>query len=107
MRTELSSLVGRDHVSYGAYYFPVKNCIDGDLCEAFAILPLNKQRQVATELDRSVSRVSKKTETTRASSGLCCNSGNHSAKALKCRDHRWLVGGGLRMRSPVGFCQPI
>ncbi|KAH9441381.1 hypothetical protein Pst134EB_030047 [Puccinia striiformis f. sp. tritici] len=69
MRTELPSLVGRDHLSYRGYYFPVKNCIDGDLCEAFAILPSNKQLQVATELDRSVSDVLKKIEALRVSSG--------------------------------------
>ncbi|PLW12995.1 hypothetical protein PCANC_20927 [Puccinia coronata f. sp. avenae] len=69
MRTELPSLVGRDHLAYRGYYFPVKNCIDGDLCEAFAILPSAKQLQVAAELDRSVSDVLKKIEALRVASG--------------------------------------
>lgn len=99
MRTELPSLVGRDHLAYRGYYvspprpinlechvtdlylgvpshpgprkyqFPVKNCVDGDLCESFALLPMTKQQQVAAELDRSVSDVLKKIEAVRVSSG--------------------------------------
>ncbi|KAG0149752.1 hypothetical protein CROQUDRAFT_104890 [Cronartium quercuum f. sp. fusiforme G11] len=69
MRTELPSLVGRDHLAYRGYYFPVKNCVDGDLCESFALLPMTKQQQVAAELDRSVSDVLKKIEALRVSSG--------------------------------------
>ncbi|CAH7667624.1 CPSF A subunit region-domain-containing protein [Phakopsora pachyrhizi] len=69
MRTEFPSLVGRDHLAYRGYYFPVRNCVDGDLCESFALLPMAKQQQVAAELDRSVSDVLKKIEALRVSSG--------------------------------------
>ncbi|KAA1111956.1 pre-mRNA-splicing factor rse1 [Puccinia graminis f. sp. tritici] len=69
MRNEMPSLVGRDHLAYRGYYFPVKNCVDGDLCESFALLPSAKQLQVASELDRSVSDVLKKIEAVRVSSG--------------------------------------
>ena len=33
MRAENPPLAGRDHLSYRSYYYPVKNVIDGDLCE--------------------------------------------------------------------------
>lgn len=29
-----------------SYYFPVKDVADGDLCEQFSQLPIDKQRQV-------------------------------------------------------------
>ena len=40
-------LAGRDHLSYRSYYFPVKECIDGDFCETFSQLPVAKQREIA------------------------------------------------------------
>ncbi|OAV91350.1 hypothetical protein PTTG_28004 [Puccinia triticina 1-1 BBBD Race 1] len=70
MRAERPSLAGRDHLAYRGYYFPVKNCVDGDLCEAFALLPSHKQLQVAAELDRSVSDVLKKIEAVRVASAF-------------------------------------
>ncbi|KAJ3101047.1 Splicing factor 3B subunit 3 [Phlyctochytrium planicorne] len=62
MRQEEPPLCGRDHLSYRSYYTPVKNVIDGDFCEYFNLLPLEKRRSVAEELDRSVAEVSKKIE---------------------------------------------
>ncbi|KAF7971621.1 hypothetical protein HWV62_20728 [Athelia sp. TMB] len=62
MRTEQSSLVGRDHLSYRGYYAPVKGVVDGDLCETFARLPGAKQSNIAGELDRTVGEVLKKLE---------------------------------------------
>lgn len=62
MRSEFPPLCGRDHLSYRSYYFPVKNVIDGDLCEAFNSMDVAKQKSVAEELDRTPSEVSKKLE---------------------------------------------
>ncbi|KAJ7646963.1 CPSF A subunit region-domain-containing protein [Roridomyces roridus] len=62
MRTEQSSLVGRDQLSWRGYYVPVKSVVDGDLCENFARLPSGKQSSIAGELDRSVGEVLKKLE---------------------------------------------
>ncbi|KAF7428013.1 pre-mRNA-splicing factor rse1 [Pleurotus ostreatus] len=62
MRTEQSSLVGRDQLSWRGYYVPVKAVIDGDLCETFARLPASKQSAIAGELDRTVGEVLKKLE---------------------------------------------
>jgi splicing factor 3B subunit 3 len=62
MRQEKPPLCGRDHLGFRSYYFPVKDVIDGDLCEQFAFLDLNKQRSIAEELDRTPSEVLKKLE---------------------------------------------
>ncbi|KAJ6476021.1 CPSF A subunit region-domain-containing protein [Mycena vitilis] len=62
MRTEQSSLVGRDQLSFRGYYVPVKGVVDGDLCETFARLPAPKQSNIAGELDRTVGEVLKKLE---------------------------------------------
>lgn len=62
MRSEYSPLCGRDHLSYRSYYYPVKNVIDGDLCEQYNSMDPSKQRTVAEELDRNPSEVSKKLE---------------------------------------------
>jgi splicing factor 3B subunit 3 len=66
MRTVAPPLCGRDHLAYRSAYFPVKNCIDGDLCEQFLSLPQAKQKQIADELDRSISEVVAKIENQRA-----------------------------------------
>jgi splicing factor 3B subunit 3 len=62
IRTEQTSLVGRDHLAWRGYYVPVKSVVDGDLCETFARLPPGKQSSIAGELDRSVGEVLKKLE---------------------------------------------
>ncbi|XP_022082283.1 splicing factor 3B subunit 3-like [Acanthaster planci] len=62
MRSEFPPLCGRDHISFRSYFFPVKNVIDGDLCEQFNSMDTGKQRSVADELDRNPSEVSKKLE---------------------------------------------
>ena len=62
MRTEQSSLVGRDQLSWRGYYTPVKAVVDGDLSETFARLPSTKQSSIAGELDRTVGEVLKKLE---------------------------------------------
>lgn len=62
MRSEHPPLCGRDHLSYRSYYYPLKNVIDGDLCETFNAMEQSKQKTVAEELDRTPSEVSKKLE---------------------------------------------
>ena len=62
MRQSLSNLVGRDHMQYRSYFAPVKQVIDGDLCELFAGLPTEKQKSIAGDLERDVSEILKKVE---------------------------------------------
>lgn len=70
MRAEDPSLVGRDHLMYRGYYVPVKGVIDGDLCERFRLLPLDKKQQIAGELDRSVREIERKISVSIANSFL-------------------------------------
>lgn len=62
LRLEALPLCGREHVSFRSAYAPVKNVIDGDLCEQFASLDFNKQKVLADELDRHPMEVLKKLE---------------------------------------------
>ncbi|XP_063828077.1 splicing factor 3B subunit 3 isoform X1 [Ostrinia nubilalis] len=62
MRSENSPLCGRDHLSFRSYYYPVKNVIDGDLCEQFNSLEPAKQKAIASDLERTPAEVSKKLE---------------------------------------------
>jgi splicing factor 3B subunit 3 len=65
MRQEYSSLTGRDHMSYRSYFGPVKEVVDGELCELFSSLPSDVQKSIASNLDRSPGEVLKKLEDTR------------------------------------------
>ncbi|CAG2184300.1 unnamed protein product, partial [Oppiella nova] len=62
MRSENPPLCGRDHLSFRSYYYPVKNVIDGDLCEQFNSIEAPKQRSIAEDMDRIPAEVSKKLE---------------------------------------------
>ncbi|UZJ51035.1 hypothetical protein CBS101457_000355 [Exobasidium rhododendri] len=71
LRQESSlNLLGRDHVNYRGYYTPVKSIIDGDLCEAFAMLPTQRQLLIAEELDRTPAEINKKLESIRNTSAF-------------------------------------
>lgn len=62
LRAENPPLAGRDHLSFRSYYFPVKNVIDGDLCEQYNNMEPSTQKSIAEELDRTPAEVSKKLE---------------------------------------------
>ncbi|KAI9176173.1 pre-mRNA-splicing factor rse1 [Blastocladiella emersonii ATCC 22665] len=70
MRTAAESLVGRDHLRFRGTYKPVKAVTDGDLCEQFLSLPLDRKRDVAEELGRTVLEVTKRIEDLRARSAF-------------------------------------
>ncbi|KAF2295938.1 hypothetical protein GH714_035239 [Hevea brasiliensis] len=65
LRQDHPPLCGRDHMAYRSAYFPVKDVIDGDLCEQFPTLPLDMQRKIADELDRTPGEILKKLEEVR------------------------------------------
>jgi splicing factor 3B subunit 3 len=65
MRSESPNPVGRDHIAFRSYYAPVRFVYDGDLCELFSQLDAQKQRHVASELDRTTAEVQKKLEDVR------------------------------------------
>jgi splicing factor 3B subunit 3 len=58
-------LCGRDQQSFRSYFVPVKQCIDGDLCEMFSSLSAEKQKSVAEQLERTPGEVAKKLEDVR------------------------------------------
>ncbi|PNP76457.1 hypothetical protein FNYG_10195 [Fusarium nygamai] len=60
MRAEDPSPVGRDHLMYRGYYVPLKGVVDGDLCERFRLLPVEKRQRIASDLDRTVMEVERK-----------------------------------------------
>lgn len=71
MRTQNTSLVGRDHLAYRGYYAPVMGVVDGDLCESFNALPYPQQQAIAADLEeRSVPDVLKKLESMRTSAAF-------------------------------------
>lgn len=62
MRQLAPSLVGRDHLAFRGSFFPVRDVIDGDLCEQFPSLNAEKQQQISQETDRSPGELLKKLE---------------------------------------------
>jgi splicing factor 3B subunit 3 len=63
MRQEFTNIVQRDHLSYRSYFQPVKNTIDGDLCEKFTTLSFAKQKEFADDVDaRNATEVVKRLE---------------------------------------------
>ncbi|ESO03752.1 hypothetical protein HELRODRAFT_100012 [Helobdella robusta] len=62
MRSEMVALIGREHLAYRSYFYPVRNVIDGDLCELYNSLSTTKQKTIAEDLDRNPNEVSKKLE---------------------------------------------
>ncbi|KAM0792362.1 pre-mRNA-splicing factor rse1 [Microbotryomycetes sp. NB124-2] len=62
LRTEAPSIVGRDHLAYRSAYAPVKAVVDGDLCNQFGLLPMEKQASIAGDTDRTIAEVLKKLE---------------------------------------------
>lgn len=62
MRNEHPPLCGRDHLSYRSSYYPVKNVMDGDLCEQFTSMDPSKQKSIASDLGRTPNEVAKKLE---------------------------------------------
>lgn len=66
LRSEDPPLAGRDHLAYRGYYVPVKGMIDGDLCERYQSLTMDKKISIAGELERSVREVERKVQDMRS-----------------------------------------
>ncbi|KAI9314019.1 CPSF A subunit region-domain-containing protein [Zopfochytrium polystomum] len=62
LRGSSPPLLGRDHIAFRSVYQPVRNVVDGDLCEMFHVVAPEKRRAIAEDMDRSVAEVSKKLE---------------------------------------------
>lgn len=57
LRAEDPPLCGRDHLAFRSSYFPMKNIIDGDLCERFLALEPAGQQKIAEEMDRPAGEI--------------------------------------------------
>ena len=66
LRSKYPTLSGREHMSYRSYFAPVKNVIDGDLCEQFHRLPADVQNEIAEELECTAADVIKRIDDIRA-----------------------------------------
>lgn len=62
LRQECPPLCGRDHLAYRSSFFPLKNVIDGDLCEMYATLDQDKQRYIAEDLELTPFELQRKIE---------------------------------------------
>ncbi|GLC59841.1 hypothetical protein PLESTB_001541500 [Pleodorina starrii] len=62
LRQEHPPLCGRDHLAFRSAYFPVRSCVDGDLCGQYASIPAKKQQMIAEAMDRTPGEVLKKLE---------------------------------------------
>ena len=62
LRQEFKSLVGRDHMAFRSFSLPVKNVVDGDLCEQFSQLDYATQRTLAEQLGHSPNEILKRLE---------------------------------------------
>lgn len=58
MRAEDPPLCGRDHLAFSSSYFPIKNIIDGDMCERFLALDHKTQQKIAEEMERQPGEIS-------------------------------------------------
>ncbi len=62
MRIESPSICGRDHMSFRSFYQPVKDVVDGDLCEQFVKMEYSRQRNMSEQLERTPNEILKKLE---------------------------------------------
>ncbi|MES1922852.1 Splicing factor 3B subunit 3 [Bonamia ostreae] len=50
MRQNAPPIAGRRHIDFRSSYFPVKNCVDGDLCEQFGSMSRDVQKHITSEM---------------------------------------------------------
>ena len=62
MRDEMTTISGWKHFNYRSYYIPLREVIDGSLCEKYLSLKLSEQDRIAESLDRTSDEIRKKIE---------------------------------------------
>ena len=62
MRQESPPVCGRDHMAYRSSFVPVRETVDGDLCEGFGNLSMEVQKRIADGIDHSPEQITKKLE---------------------------------------------
>lgn len=69
LRQAAPPICGRDHLAYRSSYFPVKDVVDGDLCEQFNALAYAKQQEIAGSLNCDIGDIVRKLEEMRSRFG--------------------------------------
>ncbi|KAI9006019.1 CPSF A subunit region-domain-containing protein [Gaertneriomyces semiglobifer] len=62
MRQKLPPLCGNDHLRFRGSFIPVRNVVDGDLCEMWSGLAMEARRGLAEEMERTAMEVARKVE---------------------------------------------
>jgi splicing factor 3B subunit 3 len=62
IRKECSTLSGWSHFAYRSYYIPLREVVDGSLCEMFFDLSLECQTNIANNMEREIDDIKKKIE---------------------------------------------
>ena len=60
MKLHFSNVSEREQISFRSAINPIKNVIDGDLCELFMLLDEDVQQQIANEMEKEISDIIKK-----------------------------------------------
>ncbi|EKE42344.1 hypothetical protein ENUP19_0388G0004 [Entamoeba nuttalli] len=60
MRVHWTNLTDRNHISFRSSIVPVKDTVDGDLCELYERLPYEIQQEIAEEMEKEVNEIIKK-----------------------------------------------
>ena len=62
MSEEITTLSGWKHFNYRSYYIPVREVVDGSLCEKYLTLSLADQDRIAASMERTSDEIRKKIE---------------------------------------------
>ena len=60
MKLHFSNVSEREQLSFRSAINPIKNVIDGDLCELFHSLDEQIQQQIANEMEKEINDICKK-----------------------------------------------
>ncbi|KNC55769.1 CPSF A subunit [Thecamonas trahens ATCC 50062] len=66
MRQRVPPLGGRDHLAFRSYYVPVKDVVDGDLCEQFMSIDSTLQWEIADAIESTPVEIVRRLEEVRA-----------------------------------------
>ncbi|ODV59084.1 U2 snRNP complex subunit RSE1 [Ascoidea rubescens DSM 1968] len=64
------SVLGRNHLKYRSYYVPMRNVVDGDLCETYLNLTEDEKRKIGIEMDYTVREIEGKIASIRSKFGF-------------------------------------
>lgn len=60
LRSQDENLCGRNHLSFCSMFFPVKNIVDGDICQLFSLLDSKVQNKIAEDMEMEAGDINMK-----------------------------------------------